>query len=135
MDGGRCVIQLHTPAEDEEGDNKDNMPTQSDKTTPPQYSETTHPQFGRVYTDTDGLEEASQAPLLPPQDLTDGGMLSRPHPLPEEEEEEEEEVMFPGLVPLSCRCYYGNDEENEITQGNRRTNSGRGCGHDPLLPQ
>ena len=48
----------------------------------------------------------------PPRDVTDGAMFSRPPPREEREEEEEEEVVvFRGLIPLSCRCYYGREEE------------------------
>ena len=50
------------------------------------------------------------APPLPPRDSTDGGAFSRPPP-PPEEPTEEEEVVFRSLVPLSCRCYYGMEEE------------------------
>ena len=95
-DGGRCVTQLHELRED------------LDKTgpSPTQYSD--------IYANADDLarhmQQVRELPL-PPNDLPDGGLISRPPPPSEEGNEEEEEVVFPGLVPLSCRCYYSDEEE------------------------
>ena len=57
-------------------------------------------------------------PQLPPRDVPDGGMFSRPPPPPPTQEPEEEEVVvFHGLIPLSCRCYYGREEEMKSLKG------------------
>jgi hypothetical protein len=87
------------------------------------------PTYDNLYTSADNLARHMQGHSVewerPPQllsfDLPDGTVFSRPPPppsKPEEEEEEEEEVVFPGLFPLSCRCYYGDEEKmKELKEG------------------
>ena len=78
------------------------------------------PAYGDLYTDADDLarhmqshsEEQQRGMQLPTLDLPDGTVFSRPPPPSSTtEEEEEEEVVFPGLFPLSCRCYYGDEDK------------------------
>ena len=63
----------------------------------------------------DLAEQPDTISQLSAQDMPDGAMFSRPDPLPATDSkharEEEEQVEFTGLVPLSCRCYYGLEEE------------------------
>lgn len=123
-DGGKCVTQLlmvreggvpdgarqsanDSFAHEDNGSGKDKG---RDTTTIPT------PHYKDLYTDADALarhlQKHKEKQLSVPQDLPDGGMLSRPQPPPPPvDTEEEEEVVFPGLVPLSCRCYYGDEEK------------------------
>ena len=90
VDGGR-LTQLHVlREEEEEEDGETAAKDQPDR-----------PNLAR---------EGSSNDQRLQRDVPDGGMFSRPPP-PPQEPEEEEEVVFSSLVPLSCRCYYGREEE------------------------
>lgn len=127
-DGGRCVTQLHMVNEEGIGQDvtaKDSIAKCSDRDKGTTAS--TIPSPHDVYTNADVLamylqthKEGQEEKLMPSQDLPDGAMLSRPipPPAPAPEPEEEEEVVFPGLVPLFCRCYYGDEEKMKELKDN-----------------
>ena len=130
VDGGRCVTQVHVVTE--EGGAGEPHPHQLTSADREGGVNTTiaPPTYDNLYTSADNLARHMQGhsvewegPLqLPTFDLPDGTVFSRPPPPPsnpeEEEEEEEEEVVFPGLFPLSCRCYYGDEEKmKELKEG------------------
>ena len=92
VDGGR-LAQLHVLREEEEEGETD-AKDQPDR-----------PNFTR--------EGSSSDDQRPQMDVPDGAMFSRPPPPPPQDPEEEEDVVFSSLVPLSCRCYYGREEETK----------------------
>lgn len=100
VDGG-TLTGLHTLREEDEEDEDETDAAKNQPTEPISLKDSSN--------DT--------PPQLPPRDVTDGGMFSRPPPPPPTQEPEEEEVVFRGLVPLSCRCYYGREEEMKALKG------------------
>lgn len=112
-DGGKCVTEQHEDGEGCEDGGKfvtklHHTIAEGDRD---RTEGATVPSMDRPITQTTGNQQRSHDLS---HDLPDGGMFSRPnHPSDTliEEEEEEEIVVFPGLVPLSCRCYYSNNEE------------------------